>query len=338
MTYPEPLKKSTFLGVFGPSAGVVGVEPSKQLTKSYRNVGRLGFRIRELNSARACKQLVGATAKVRSDELNYLFQSDEVSGIMTPWSGDLAMDMLPLVDFEKLGRFGATWICGNGDVTALLLAITLICDYATIHGTDMMSLGYGKIHEFDLKVFEAMTKSELIQSSSPVRGNPVKWSESEASPYELDQPSAWKMMQTGVSANFNGRMIGGCLEAIRDLIGTPYAPVPKFIEKYAHDGIIWVLDSDSMSAPEVYKALWQMREAGWFKSVTGFLLGRSSKCASKNDFHFIDALEQALGKLNAPVIYDADIGRVPPRIQIVNGALGRVEFSNGIAMVRQWYR
>jgi len=39
--------------------------------------------------------------------------------------------------------------------------------------------------------------------------------------------------------------------------------------------------------------------------------------------------------LNVPVIYDADIGHIPPQMQIVNGAIGRVEFADGKAVVMQ---
>jgi len=36
-----------------------------------------------------------------------------------------------------------------------------------------------------------------------------------------------------------------------------------------------------------------------------------------------------------PVLYDADIGHIPPQMQIVNGAIGRVDFVDGTATVTQ---
>jgi muramoyltetrapeptide carboxypeptidase LdcA involved in peptidoglycan recycling len=39
--------------------------------------------------------------------------------------------------------------------------------------------------------------------------------------------------------------------------------------------------------------------------------------------------------LNIPIIYDVDIGHIPPQIQIVNGALGKVEFADGKAVIMQ---
>ena len=52
----------------------------------------------------------------------------------------------------------------------------------------------------------------------------------------------------------------------------------------------------------------------------------------------MDALECGAGLLGVPVIYDADIGHVPPIMQIVNGAMGEVEFMNGKSVVKQELR
>jgi muramoyltetrapeptide carboxypeptidase LdcA involved in peptidoglycan recycling len=49
-------------------------------------------------------------------------------------------------------------------------------------------------------------------------------------------------------------------------------------------------------------------------------------------------LGQGVGGLNVPVIYDADIGHIPPQMQIVNGAYGKVEFADGRATVTQELR
>jgi len=47
----------------------------------------------------------------------------------------------------------------------------------------------------------------------------------------------------------------------------------------------------------------------------------------------IDALKQGLGSLDVPVIYDADIGHIPPQMQIINGSICNVEFADGKATV-----
>lgn len=81
-----------------------------------------------------------------------------------------------------------------------------------------------------------------------------------------------------------------------------------------------------------------MREASWFKHCTGIIIGRPDGYKDERDFTFIDALKQGLGSLGVPILYDADIGHIPPQIQIVNGSIGEVEFSDGKATIWQGFK
>ena len=78
-----------------------------------------------------------------------------------------------------------------------------------------------------------------------------------------------------------------------------------------------------------------MRECGYFQYCTGIIFGRPDDYKDTQDFTLIDALQQGLDDLNVPVIYDADIGHIPPQMQIVNGAIGKVAFADGKATIRQ---
>jgi muramoyltetrapeptide carboxypeptidase LdcA involved in peptidoglycan recycling len=66
-----------------------------------------------------------------------------------------------------------------------------------------------------------------------------------------------------------------------------------------------------------------------------FILTRDSHYKDTHDFTLTDALKSGLGGLHIPVIYDTDIGHVPPQIQIINGAYGKVDFMSGNATIRQ---
>jgi len=108
-----------------------------------------------------------------------------------------------------------------------------------------------------------------------------------------------------------------------------------FLDKYKLDGFVWTLESAEMSSAEIYRTFWQMRECGCFRYCNGIIIGRPDGYKDTRDFTLIDALKQGLGDLNVPVIYDADIGHIPPRMQIVNGAMGKVEVKDGKALVWQ---
>ena len=73
-----------------------------------------------------------------------------------------------------------------------------------------------------------------------------------------------------------------------------------------------------------------MGQMGYFKNVKGFLIGRSFMSqSSEMGFSFKEAVERALLKYNVPIIYNVDIGHVPPQMYIINGAYGIFEYEDG---------
>lgn len=48
-----------------------------------------------------------------------------------------------------------------------------------------------------------------------------------------------------------------------------------------------------------------------------------------------DTIEICAPSCGVPVIYDADIGHIPPQMQIINGAIGNVVYDNGNVTVTQ---
>ncbi len=196
-------------------------------------------------------------------------------------------------------------------------------------------MGFSHIHEADLRAFDAMSNIKIEQKSWETWGGFISWDDFTGDVYKLDNQSSWKSLQGDTYVSFRGRMIGGCMDTLCKLLGTRFAPITAFLNKYKHDGFIWTLESCEMTAPDIYRTLWQMRENGWFKYCNGIIIGRPYGYKDKRDFTLIDALEQGLGCLDVPVIYDADIGHIPPQIQIVNGAIGKVDFADGKATVWQ---
>ena len=51
--------------------------------------------------------------------------------------------------------------------------------------------------------------------------------------------------------------------------------------------------------------------------------------------HWFTLLSKELGSLDVSIIYEADIGHIPPQMQIINGSIGNVEFTDGKAIIGQ---
>jgi muramoyltetrapeptide carboxypeptidase LdcA involved in peptidoglycan recycling len=335
MKYPRLLQKGDTIGICAPSSGVSGEVLSKRLDNAITNIKAIGYNVIETVSVRNDFKCVSADSATRTAEFMSLYENPDVAAILPPWGGEFLMDILPHLDFKKLASLPAKWVCGYSDVTTLTFPLTLISDIATIHGSNLMNMGFACIHDADLRAFYVMSSLTTEQKSWDTWGGYTSWDDFTQDVYKLDNPSSWKSLQEATHVSFAGRMIGGCMDTLCKLLGTRFAPIEIFLNKYKHDGFIWTLESCEMSAPDIYRTFWQMREGGWFKYCNGIIIGRPDGYKDKRDFTLIDALKQGLGDLNVPILYDADIGHVPPQMQIVNGSIGKVEFTDGKVTVWQ---
>jgi muramoyltetrapeptide carboxypeptidase LdcA involved in peptidoglycan recycling len=337
MKYAKLLQTGDTIGICAPSSGA-NESLWGRLDKAFENVRALGYDTIETLSVRKREKCVSSDAKTRAVEFISLYENPNIAAIIPPWGGEFLMDMLPYLDFSRLFDLPPKWICGFSDITTLTFVLTVTCDIATLHGSNFMNMGYARIHKSDLIAFEAMSRRQLKQHSSEFWGCFNNWDNISKEIYNLDKKTEWKSLLGDSELRFEGRMIGGCMDVLCKLIGTHYAPILKFLEKYKKDGFIWTLESCEMSAADIYRTLWQMRECGWFQYCNGVLYGRVAGYSDTYGFTLTDALGSGFGSLGIPVIYDTDIGHLPPQIQIINGAYGRVNFENGGATVWQEMR
>ena len=130
---------------------------------------------------------------------------------------------------------------------------------------------------------------------------------------------------TGNTVYMEGRLIGGCLDILANLVGTTYDKVPEFVDKYQEDGIVWFMEACDLNVMSIRRALWQLEHAGWFKHVKGFLFGRT--LCHGEEFLGLDqysAVTGILGKYHVPIIMDIDIGHIPPAMTLISGSYGKV--------------
>ena len=101
--------------------------------------------------------------------------------------------------------------------------------FALLHGKKLVNKGY--------PLWEKEDWAEDIQTPY--------------SPYHLTEkrilhgytPVNGKLKETNGPIHMEGRLIGGCLDCLVNLVGTRYDKVAEFVERYKEDGIIWFLES-----------------------------------------------------------------------------------------------
>ena len=84
-----------------------------------------------------------------------------------------------------------------------------------------------------------------------------------------------------------------------------------------------------MSIADLYRSLWQMKNAGWFENANAFLIGRTRAKDSIGDFNYEDVLHSIFDDMNVKVIYDVDFGHVQPQWTMINGCFAKFKYVDG---------
>lgn len=333
IVYPDPLREGDCIAVSAPSSGV---EPELHhlLHTARKNAEKQGFIVLEDDTIWTDNKCVSAPAEERARSLQRLLLDDRISAVFPPWGGEFLMEILPLMDWDALKRSRPKWILGYSDISTFTFAYTLLTGHATAHGPNYIDAHSGAADVVTDRWREVLRTSPggtVRQESSAFHQS--AWDFSKPG-FQLDTPTVWKTLgskpDSSDRTSFSGRLIGGCLDTISILLGTPYAPVTAFSSEYGREqGLIWYLESCEMDAADIYRHLWQMKMGGWFDNCNGLLLGRPDGYAPRNQFELVDALHAVFDELPFPVIYDVDIGHVPPQLTLVNGALAAVAVQNG---------
>lgn len=324
MQFPKFLQEKDTIGITAPSCGVG--DDLVSFDKSLDNLKK-DYKVIETKSVRN-KGHVSAPAKERAKELDQLIIDKEVSMIICASGGDFLLDMLPYVNWNHIQE-NPKWIMGYSDPTALLYTITTKLDIATIYGCNAGSFDQTILHKSLQNNLEILKGNIIKQESYPYY---QKERISGMDGYHLTEKVYW--VTPNGKVDVKGRLIGGCLDSLKDILGTPFDYTQEFIKKYQKDGIIWYFDIFSKSAEEVYITLFQMQQAGWFQHTKGIIVGR---VCFPQGFYPDFSYEQAFQKMfpNLPIILNADIGHVPPKMTLINGSLAHITCENGKGAIEQ---
>ena len=328
MRYPRPLKEGDAIAIIAPSFGVVG-NYEKRLDNAIENLSSLGFKILINHNVRKIYKLASDTKEERAKAFMEAYLNPKINFIFGATGGERLIDILPYLDYEAIKNSEPKGILGYSDISNLLFALTLKCDIATFHGPLAMDFGSRKLNEGAINALKVMAmEDEILQESFNLYGeDKFSIDEDPKGDYEESNKVKWKSLNEE-NTEFQGRLLGGCLDTLMNLIGTKFGDLKAFGEKYKEEGIILYFESCNMDSVEIYRALWQMKESGWFNYLKGVLIGRPLGYSDILDFTLEDSLKEVFNDFRVPVIYDVDIGHTKPQLTMVNGAITRVKFKD----------
>lgn len=336
MIYPEFIKKDDVIGITAPSDGNGTEIDFARLDNGIRQIEEKGYKIIEKASVRKSIKGRSAHGDIRANEFMDLIVNEDVKTIVSASGGDYLLEILPHLDFNKI-KANPKWFQGYSDNTGLVHTITTMCDIATIYSNNFNDFGMETWHESVWTNLRILEGKELVQESYDRYQDGFYDRTTGLEGYVLTKPVNWHNINEE-EVNIYGRTIGGCLDVLISLVGTRFDKTNSFIERYKDNGFIWYLESFNLPAEALTLALWQLREAGWFRYSKGFVFGRPTFYDETISSTYEEVVMSVLGQLDVPIILDADIGHKPPQFSMINGGLATLHSKGGKARLTYEFR
>jgi muramoyltetrapeptide carboxypeptidase LdcA involved in peptidoglycan recycling len=302
-----------------------------------------GLRVVEGECLRSQSRDQSAPAAQRAAEFMRFLTDPDVAAVLPPWGGERAIELLPRLDFQALRGLPPKWLLGFSDISTLQMPLALLSGWASAHGSNLMDLAPSQTEPLVTGVFDLLSHDGrtpfMQQASQRYQVHWIPFETDAAAAWNQTEPTRWRRLdgRDEEPLALGGRLIGGCLDTVSRLAGTPFGDVPAFVREHRADGVLLYLENCELSPCEMLRALVSLRLHGWFEGLAGVLFGRTAAPEAKGQDRLThaDAIRESIGDLPCPVLLDLDIGHHQPQLTLVNGALAECRYEAGAGSLSQ---
>lgn len=322
MRFPRPLRPGDRIGVTSPSAGV-GAKAQPRIDFCIDWLRGRGYDV-VVGDCMSADRWISAPKQQRAAELTAMLTDPSIRAVVPPWGGaGTALDLLDQLDYDAIAAAEPTWLVGYSDSATWMVPLTLLAGLPTLHGDNLADTPYaapeGLAHWLDV----AASHGTVAQRDSGVVKSWHPLTDATATDWKDVGLGEWRL-HGATTLDVTGTLIGGCIETMAGIAGTPYGDVWAFGAE--HGDLVVYLEAAEADAFDICRYLHHLRYASWFEHAAAILIGRTNAPAAEHDGGLTqaDAVLDALGGLDIPIVFDLEIGHVPPHLPLLNGAQARV--------------
>lgn len=349
MKYARYLGQGDTIGFPAPSFGCATEPYYSAFQNSLKKWQELGYKVKPgINAYENCGVGISNTPQKCGTELTQMYLDKENDILISCGGGELMCEILDYVDFASIGVAEPKWFVGYSDNTNMTYLLATICDTAAIYGPCAGTYGMEPWHEALEDVHKLLTgEINTVRGYDKWEKESLKNEDNPFAPYNVTEARSLKAYNEGKfldgpdkitnKISMSGRLLGGCMDCLVNLVGTNYDKTEEFVEKYKEDGILWFMEACELNVFGIRRALWQMEHAGWFRHVKGFVFGRPLNGESMMNLDVYEAVIAIIGKYNVPIVFDVDMGHLPPMMPLVMGSLAEVNVQGNEIEVKMEY-
>ena len=238
------------------------------LTEGMEYWKKQGYAVKEAPHLYEKKRFIAGSDEERSEDLHAFFADDQIDLIIEAGGGNGSSRLLRGLDYDLIARHKKPLI-GLSDTTALQLALLAKANLISFTGY-LMKPRFGRA----IVPYTEQSLQECLAGQDQV-----------VSGLETDYQGK----------AIAGRLIGGCLTLVANLLGTPYFPDPT--------GSILILEDVGEEPYAVDRMLVQLENAGVFERVAAVVFGVFRDCKAKDpaDGTIDDVFNEWKKRLKTPV-------------------------------------
>jgi muramoyltetrapeptide carboxypeptidase len=313
---PPRLREGDTVGVISPSWGGGAAYPHR-VERGVEYLESLGFRVRLAPHAMNSVGYVSDTAENRVADIHEMFRDPEVKAVVAMIGGDHSCHLLPLLDFDLI-RENPKILMGYSDVTVLNVAIWAKTGLVTFNGPALMVelAEYPEVFDYtERHMLEALCSAEPVGQVEPSAWwteEELDWSEKKdlTRARSRQTSSGWTWLKGGSAEGF---LVGGCLESMQHLRGTPYWP-------HLDGAILFLETSEEKPEPErVDGILMDYENMGAFAGLRGLLFGRPYGYTPEEREQLREVILERTAGYGFPVVADMDFGHTSPMFTLPVG-------------------
>lgn len=311
---PQHLNPGDTIGVVSPSYPYPTSTTGKyyqRFLKGKAELESMGFKVKLGKNLGKVKWWTGGTPKEKAEDINAMFNDNEVKAVIAHDGGNDSIRVLEFIDYDLVKRKPKPFL-GFSNITNLHSAFFTMSGLVGFH-MGLLTYELGWVWN-DLQPQKKEQGRKYFRSilTSP---NPLG---------KIDPITSWECWREGKAS---GKLFGGNLSILDSLTGSPYFPSVDQLKGYL---FFWELDNSP--SYRIERVLTHLKYLGLFRVISGMIVGKlvdmkRTAWEGLEEPSFKEIVLDNLKEFNFPILANVDFGHKTVQIPMPIGINARINSS-----------